>query len=85
MAREAGEAALADAGVPYDRVGQVAVGHCHQPSTAAQRAAYQLGLTGIPVYNVNNNCATGSSALMLARQLVAFGVEDWYWRSASRR
>ncbi|MGK4905872.1 lipid-transfer protein [Streptomyces albus] len=76
MAREAGEAALADAGVPYDRVGQAAVGHCHQPSTAAQRAVYQLGLTGIPVYNVNNNCATGSSALMLARQLVAFGVED---------
>ena len=34
------------------------------------RALYPLGMTGIPVYNVNNNCATGSSALFLAHQLV---------------
>jgi hypothetical protein len=28
-------------------------------------------MTGIPVYNVNNNCATGSSALFLAHQLIS--------------
>ncbi|MGW2420145.1 lipid-transfer protein [Streptomyces sp. NPDC001709] len=76
MVREAGSAALADAGVAYDDVEQVPVGYCFQPSTAGQRAAYELGLTGIPVYNVNNNCATGSTALMLARQLVAGGAAD---------
>ncbi|OLZ69391.1 Nonspecific lipid-transfer protein [Streptomyces sp. IMTB 2501] len=76
MAREAGEAALADAGVGYTDVEQVPVGYCFQPSTAGQRAAYELGLTGIPVYNVNNNCATGSTALMLARQLVEGGAAD---------
>ncbi|MFJ9905182.1 lipid-transfer protein [Streptomyces sp. NPDC101152] len=76
MAREAGLAALADAGVAYGEVQQVPVGYCFQPSTAGQRAAYELGLTGVPVYNVNNNCATGSTALMLARQLVEGGSAD---------
>ncbi|MGW8376392.1 lipid-transfer protein [Streptomyces sp. ODS28] len=76
MAREAGGAALADAGVPYERVEQAPVGYCYQASTAAQRAVYELGLTGIPVYNVNNNCATGSTALLMARQFVASGLND---------
>jgi acetyl-CoA acetyltransferase len=33
-------------------------------------------MTGIPIYNVNNNCSTGSSALLLAQQLVAGGIAD---------
>lgn len=37
---------------------------------------YQLGFTGIPVFNLNNNCSTGSSALFLARQFVRGGVAD---------
>ncbi|MEU5795023.1 beta-ketoacyl synthase N-terminal-like domain-containing protein [Streptomyces sp. NPDC047813] len=76
MVREAGGAALADARIGYDEVEHVAVGYCFQPSTAGQRAVYELGLTGIPVYNVNNNCATGATALMLARQLVEGGAAD---------
>ncbi|AGS69244.1 thiolase C-terminal domain-containing protein [Streptomyces collinus] len=76
MVREAGGAALADAGISYNEVEQVPVGYCFQPSTAGQRAAYELGLTGVPVYNVNNNCATGATALMLARQLVEGGGCD---------
>jgi acetyl-CoA acyltransferase len=76
MAREAGAAALADAGVPYESVEQVAAGYVLGPSTCGQRAAYELGLTGIPVYNVNNNCATGSTALMMAAQWVAGGIDD---------
>ncbi|MGW4884834.1 thiolase C-terminal domain-containing protein [Streptomyces murinus] len=76
MVREAGGAALADARIEYDEVEQVPVGYCFQPSTAGQRAVYELGLTGIPVYNVSNNCATGATALMLARQLVQGGAAD---------
>ncbi|MFD8421566.1 lipid-transfer protein [Streptomyces sp. NPDC059466] len=76
MAKEAGTRALRDAGVAYSDVRQVPVGHCFQASTAGQRAAYELGLTGVPVYNVNNNCATGASALMLARQFVEGGISD---------
>ncbi|MFD5325429.1 lipid-transfer protein [Streptomyces sp. NPDC127092] len=76
MAKEAGTAALDDAGIPYGLVQQVPVGYCFQASTAGQRAVYELGLTGVPVYNVNNNCATGSTALMTARQFVAGGAAD---------
>ncbi|MFE7120505.1 lipid-transfer protein [Streptomyces sp. NPDC057654] len=76
MAEEAGSKALADAGIPYELVEQVPVGYCYQGSTAGQRAAYGLGLTGVPVYNVNNNCATGSTALMMARQFVESGAND---------
>lgn len=76
MAKEAGAAALADAGIPYELVQQVPVGYCFQPSTAGQRAVYELGLTGVPVYNVSNNCATGSTALMMARQFVEGGLSD---------
>ncbi|WP_411105828.1 thiolase C-terminal domain-containing protein [Streptomyces sp. cmx-4-9] len=76
MVKEAGSAALADAGVDYGLVEQVPVGYCFQASTAGQRAVYELGLTGVPVYNVNNNCATGSTALMMARQFVEGGLND---------
>lgn len=76
MAGEAGTTALADAGIPYDLVEQVPVGYCFQASTAGQRAVYELGLSGVPVYNVNNNCATASTALMMARQFVEGGISD---------
>ncbi|MEO8553887.1 MAG: lipid-transfer protein, partial [Kofleriaceae bacterium] len=62
MAVKAGKAALADANVPYDQVAQAFAGYVYGDSTCGQRAVYQLGLTGIPVFNVNNNCSTGSSA-----------------------
>jgi acetyl-CoA acetyltransferase len=75
-AKEAGEKALADAGVPYDTIEQAFAGYVYGDSTYGQRAIYELGLTGIPVLNVNNNCSTGSSALFLARQAVKGGLID---------
>ncbi|HKT04082.1 MAG TPA: beta-ketoacyl synthase N-terminal-like domain-containing protein [Rugosimonospora sp.] len=69
-------AALADAGIEYRQVERAAVGYVFQPSTAGQRALYDVGLTGIPVVNVNNNCATGSTALLLAREWVHSGLVD---------
>lgn len=76
MAKEAGTKALDDAGISYEQVEQVPVGYCFQASTAGQRAVYELGLTGVPVYNVNNNCATASTALMMARQFVEGGISE---------
>ena len=76
MARESGTNALADAGLDYDRVQAAYVGYVYGESTAGQRAVYELGMTGIPVVNVNNNCSTGSTALFLAAQAVRFGQYD---------
>jgi acetyl-CoA acyltransferase len=75
-AKEAGEKALADAGVPFDSIEQAYAGYVYGDSTYGQRAIYELGLTGIPVINVNNNCSTGSSALFLARQAIKGGLAD---------
>ena len=76
MARKAGEAALADAKIPFTEVQQAFAGYVYGDSTCGQRAVYQLGQTGIPVFNVNNNCSTGSSALMLGAQAVAGGMAE---------
>ena len=76
MAKEAGQKALADAKIPYDAVEQVAVGYCYGDSTCGERAVYEIGLTGVPIYNVNNNCSTGSTALFMAKQLVEGGIID---------
>jgi acetyl-CoA acetyltransferase len=76
MALEAGSKALEDAGVPYDEIEQAFVGYCYGESTSGQRAVYGLGLSGIPIVNVNNNCSTGSTALFMARQAVAGGISD---------
>lgn len=76
MAREAGKKALADAGIPYEAIQQAYVGYVFGDSTCGQRSVYELGLTGIPVVNVNNNCSTGSTALWLARQAIEGGLVD---------
>lgn len=68
--------ALADAGLDYTDVQQAYAGYVYGDSTCGQKALYQVGMTGIPVMNVNNNCATGSTALFLARQAVQSGAVD---------
>ncbi|MGR3781498.1 MAG: lipid-transfer protein [Albimonas sp.] len=76
MGAEAARLALADAGLDYADVGQAYVGYVYGDSTCGQRALYQVGATGIPIVNVNNNCSTGSTALFLARQAVESGMAD---------
>jgi acetyl-CoA acetyltransferase len=76
MGATAAIAALADAGVAYSEVQQAYVGYVYGDSGAGQKALYRVGMTGIPVCNVNNNCSTGSSALFLARQAVESGAID---------
>ncbi len=68
--------ALDDAGLAYGDVQQAYVGYVYADSTAGQRVLYDVGMTGIPIVNVNNNCATGSTALYLARQVVESGAAD---------
>ncbi|WP_273732237.1 lipid-transfer protein [Mycolicibacterium septicum] len=76
MARESGSKALADAGIDYREVQEAYVGYVYGESTSGQRAVYELGMTGLPVVNVNNNCSTGSTALYLAARAVRSGLAD---------
>ena len=76
MAQHAVNLALADAGIGYEMIEQAYAGYVYGDSTAGQRSLYEVGMTGIPIFNVNNNCATGSTALFLARQAVASGAAE---------
>lgn len=75
MGRIAGKEALEDAGLSYDSIEAVVASYCYGEPTCGQRAVYELGLTGIPVFNVNNNCSSGSTALMLAKHLIESGMD----------
>jgi len=76
MAANAARAAMKDAGVDYEHIEQAYTGYVFGDSTCGQRAVYELGLTGVPVFNVNNNCSTGSTALMLGRQVIEGGIAE---------
>ena len=76
LAAEAAVKALTDASLDYDAVEYVACGYVYGDSTCGQRAVYLLGMTGVPIVNVNNNCSTGSSAFALAAQAVMAGQID---------
>lgn len=76
MAEKAIRLALQDAGLDYGLIQQAYAGYVYGDSTAGQSAIYRVGMSGIPVINVNNNCATGSTALYLARQIVELGGAD---------
>ncbi|WP_300265387.1 lipid-transfer protein [Microbacterium sp.] len=76
MGAKAVRNALTDAGIDYSSVQQAYAGYVYGDSTAGQVALYGVGMTGIPIVNVNNNCSTGSSALYLARQAVASGAVE---------
>ncbi|WP_027015711.1 lipid-transfer protein [Comamonas composti] len=76
MAAQAVRAALTDAGMAYELVQEAFAGYVYGDSTCGQAALYEVGMSGIPVVNVNNNCSTGSTALYLARRAIALGAAD---------
>jgi acetyl-CoA acetyltransferase len=76
MGAKAVRAALADCGLDYRDVGQAYAAYIYGDSTCGQRALYEVGMTGIPIFNVNNNCSSGSTALYLARQAIEGGAAD---------
>ncbi|KAL9103064.1 MAG: hypothetical protein Q9163_001862 [Psora crenata] len=73
---EAGIKALLDAHINYDDVEAGVACYCYGDSTCGQRVFYQFGMTQIPIYNVNNNCSTGSTGLKMARDMVSHGVAE---------
>ncbi len=76
MGEQAIRQALADSGLDFNDIQQAYAGYVYGDSTCGQKALYRVGMTGIPLINVNNNCATGSSALFLARQAVQSGAVE---------
>lgn len=73
MGSEAVRLALADAGIGYEQLQMAFAGYVYGDTSCGQGILYRVGRTAIPVFNVNNACATGSSALYLARAAVQSG------------
>ena len=76
MGKIAVQAALDDAGIEYNAVQQAYASYLYGDTCSGQRVLYEVGMTGIPVFNLNNACASGSSGLFLARQAVQSGAVD---------
>jgi len=76
LGSQAARAALNDAGIAYTDVQQAYAGFVFGDTCSGQTALYHLGLTQIPIINTNNACASGSTALFLARQAVQSGLVD---------
>lgn len=69
-------AALADAGVGWDRVQALWCAHMYAGTGAGHRLLDRLGRTGIPVVNVENACSSGGAALIAARQALLAGDHE---------
>lgn len=76
MGQRAARLALSDARVGPADIQQAYAGYVYADSAAGQTALYGIGRTGIPIINVNNYCASGSTALWLARQALLAGTAD---------
>ena len=86
LGAEAALGALKDAGIAIKDVEMFASGNLYQSNAmVGQRILQQIGQTGIPVINVANACATGSTAFREAYMAVAPGCTTLRWRSASSR
>ena len=76
MGANAAQAALIDANLGYEKVEQAFASYVYGDSCAGQAALYRVGITGIPITNVNNNCASGSTAFALAAKAVKYGESE---------
>ncbi len=76
FAADAVRDAIADSGVAPDRIGLGVFGHSQGGRVAGQRVLRELGLTGMPVVNVENACAGGGTALHVAWMGVASGAHE---------
>ena len=76
MVSESVNMALNDSKLKYSDIEFAAVGYVFGDSACGQKALYEIGMTGIPIVNVNNNCSTGSTALYLAKNMIAGGLND---------
>jgi acetyl-CoA acetyltransferase len=76
MAREAGLAALKDAGMSFNDIQAAYVGYIFAQVMSGLRTMKEFGLTGIPVQHVENASATGSAAFREACLAVASGRHE---------
>lgn len=76
IATEAIQNALKDSGYKWKEIQAAYCGSVYQGTGSGHQALREMGLTGIPIVNIENACSSGSSAFRLAYQAVASGIYD---------
>jgi len=77
LGQEAVVTALKDAGgMPWKEVQAAFCGTMHGGTGAGHRVLARVGMTGIPIVNLETGCAAGSSAFIMAYRTVAAGIAD---------
>mgnify|MGYP004566188571 CR=1 FL=1 len=68
--------ALKDADISWKQVQAAFCGSVYQGTGSGHQALREIGLSGIPIVNVENACSSGTSAFRLAYQTIASGLAD---------
>jgi acetyl-CoA C-acetyltransferase len=76
LAGRAIRSALDDARIDYDLIDQVFTSCVHGAAGSGEQVLAQVGLAGIPVFNISDGCASASSALQMARASVLAGEAE---------
>jgi acetyl-CoA acetyltransferase len=71
------KAALAEAGVEREKIEVAYCGSAASGSMAGQRVLKRLGMTGIPITNVEGACSSGAIALRQAWMGIGCGLYDY--------
>jgi acetyl-CoA C-acetyltransferase len=69
-------AVLEDARIDYDLVDQVFTSCVHAEAGSGEQVLAHAGLTGVPIFNFSDGCASGSTALQMARSAVLSGEAE---------
>ena len=77
MGKQAVYRAIRDIDIDYELIHEAAVGYVYGDSCSGQRVLYELGQSGIPIYNINNRECSGSSALYLSYRSIAAGFSEY--------
>jgi acetyl-CoA acetyltransferase len=76
LAREAAWSAISASGVDPRRIDVCFAGHAYQGPCFGQKALMKIGINGIPIFNVENACASGASAIAGVHAMIASGQAD---------
>jgi len=76
LGREAVVNAWKDAGIRWKDIQAAFCGSCYQGVGSGHKVLAEIGLTGIPIVNIENACSSSSSAFRLAYQSIATGLYD---------
>ena len=76
LAQQAAWSAIESSGVPPEAIELAYAGHAYQGQCFGQKALLKIGITGIPIVNCENACASGAAAVWGVYNAIKAGQVD---------